>query len=145
MISPRPRLGLKILQIGLVMSAVGWGISFLFTFASWGLAVDTLSSMGAEDIPYQPLLDYWLRMASSVFGCIGIASVLAAIRPHAFPGLIRLLGPFHFIIGTVLAVSAGQNHLDRAIHHSFTADISFCFLTGTLILAGLARGGGRKN
>lgn len=130
---PTGRL-LRILRLGLLLSCAGWGISFYFTFASWNRAVDQLYGMGADRIDYQPLLDYWLRMASSAFGCIGIASAIVLIYPRRFFGLILLLGPFHLFVGTVLIISAIQKQLDTQIHHTFVADITFCFVTAILIL-----------
>lgn len=135
---PTTRGWFRTLQLGLLLSSIGWGISFFFTFATWETASDQLFVMGAGRIEYRPLLDYWLRMASAAFGCIGIASALACFRPHSFPGMIFLLGPFHLFMGTVLAVSAVQNQLDTEIHPTFTADITFCFLTAILILVPLA-------
>ncbi len=131
---PTERGGLKILRLGLLLSACGWGISFFFTFAPWQTAASQLYDMGANEIPYDPLLDYWLRMASCAFGCIGIASALACLRPAKFTGMISLLGPFHFIVGSTLAVAAYQNHLTPELHSTFIPDITFCFLTGLLIL-----------
>ena len=130
---PTTRRWLNTLQIGLAVSAVGWGIALFFTFAPWSAAVEQLEALGAGEIPYHPLADYWLKMASSVFGCIGLASALACFRPHAFASFIRLLGPFHFVIGITLAVSAYQNQLTPKLHPSFVPDIVFCFLAGTLI------------
>lgn len=121
------------LQFGLLFSSIGWGISFFFTFAPWSMAVAQLRGMGAGPIPYHPLADYWLRMASSVFGCIGIGSALACARPHVFASFIRLLGPFHFVIGITLAIAAYRNHLDPDLHPTFIADIVFCFTVGLLI------------
>ena len=103
---PITRHWMNIMRLGLLLSACGWGISFYFTFASWQAASNQLQEMGADAIEYQPLLDYWLRMASAAFGCIGIASALACARPQPFVGLIQLLGPFHFVIGTTLAIAA---------------------------------------
>ena len=130
---PTTRGWLNTLQIGLAVSAVGWGIALFFTFAPWNAAADQLESMGAGFIPYHPLADYWLKMASAVFGCIGLASAIACFRPQRFESFIRLLGPFHFVIGIILAISAYQNGLNPKVHISFVPDIVFCFLAGTLI------------
>jgi hypothetical protein len=132
---PTERAWLNILRLGLLLSACGWGISFFFTFAPWETAARQLYDMGANEIRYDPLLDYWLRMASSAFGCIGIASALACLRPMKFTGMISLLGPFHFIVGSTLVVAAYKNHLTPDLHSTFIPDITFCFLTGFLILA----------
>ena len=136
---PTERTWLTILRLGLLLSACGWGISFFFTFAPWDAATEQLQDMGANVIPDDPLLDYWLRMASSAFGCIGIGSALACLRPAAFDGLIRLLGPFHFIVGTTLAIAAYQNHLTPKLHPTFIPDITFCFVSGLLIQIPLLR------
>jgi len=130
---PTTRPWVDAMRLGLLLSACGWGISFYFTFASWPVASIQLQEMGAEVIEYQPLLDYWLRMASSAFGCIGIGSALACARPPAFVGLIRLLGPFHFVVGTTLVIAAWRNHLSPALHPTFIPDIVFCFVAGSLI------------
>jgi hypothetical protein len=135
---PTTKGWLRILQIGLLFSSMGWGISFYFTFTTWDSASDQLYLMGAGTIDYNPLLDYWLRMASAAFGCIGIASILACSRPAFFHGLILLLGPFHGFVGTVLVVSAVRNHLNTESHPTFVADITFCFLTAALIMLPLA-------
>ncbi len=94
--------------------------------------------MGAGTIEYRPLLDYWLKMASAAFGCIGIASILACIRPSLFEGLVWLLGPFHGFIGVVLTASAISNELRPDRHPTFVADITFCFVTALLISIPLA-------
>lgn len=143
---PQSPVSLRILRLGLLFSSIGWGISFLFTFAPWGIAADQLYLMGADRIPYQPLLDYWLKMASATFGCIGIASALACLRPPSFVSLICLLGPFHLFIGTVLVVAAITNDLNADQHPTFPADITFCFVTAALIsiplLVARSRGNG---
>jgi predicted anti-sigma-YlaC factor YlaD len=128
---------LRVLRLGLLLAAVGWGISFLFTFSSWEAASDQLYLMGAGTIEYRPLLDYWLKMASAAFGCIGIASALACWKPVRFEGLVWLLGPFHAFMGVVLTVSAIQNDLERSQHPMFVADITFCFVAAVLISAPL--------
>lgn len=138
MMIPTSQSWLRILRLGLLFSSIGWGISFFFTFASWDLASEQLHLMGARPITYDPLLDYWLRMASAGFGCIGIASALACIRPNSLPGLIALLGPFHLFVGIVLTTAAVNNRLDPELHPTFLADISFCFVTAILIITPLA-------
>lgn len=135
---PATRGWLRTLQLGLLLGSIGWGISFFFTFASWETAADQLFLMGAGRMDYHPLLDYWLRMASAAFGCIGIASALACVWPRSFPGMVVLLGIFHLFMGCVLAVSAALNKLDPEMHPTFQADITFCFVTAILILVPLA-------
>ena len=130
---PTSRAWLNALRLGLLASTCGWGISFFFTFSTWEVATNQLYEMGANTIPYDPLLNYWMKMASATFGCIGIASALACAAPHAYMGLIRLLGPFHFFIAITLVIAAYQNHLTTSLHPTFVPDITFCVIAGTLI------------
>ena len=117
----------------MLLGACGWVISFYFTFVPWGMARDQLYEMGSRPIRYDPMLDYWMRMASGTFGCIGIGLGIVCARPEKFVGMIRLLGPFHFVMGTILVAAAVGNHLALPRHTSFIADITFCFVTGVMI------------
>jgi len=132
---------LNVLRLGLLVSAAGWGISFGFVFQSWDACTIWLYSMGAQPIHYQPLLDYWLKMAAATFGGIGIASLLACFWPQEFRGMIRLLGPFHLLLAMVLLVSARQNHLERLSATPLRPDVVFCLLAGVLILFPLVMAG----
>lgn len=132
------------MRAGLLLSAVGWGISFYFTFVPWDDAAALLMQMGAEPIAYQPLLDYWLKMASVTFGCVGLASLLACLWPERCVRFIGGLVPFHIVVGATLIVSARVNQLDRTRHPAFGADITFCFLTAFLIGVPLWRSGRKE-
>lgn len=136
---------LRTLKAGLFLSAFGWGLSFVFTIEPWNSAVLRLYQMGAETIAYQPLLAYWLKMASAVFGCLGVASAVCFMRTERMIEVIRLLVPLHLIVGITLVSSAVSNKLDPAVHKSFVADISFCFLTAALIGVPLAIQARRKS
>ncbi len=139
-IIPQAKGWLRMLRLGLLLSSFGWGISFLFTFTSWEFASEQLFLMGAERMDYQPLLDYWLKMASAAFGCLGIASALACAWPSRFQGMILLLGPFHGFMGVVLSISAWVNGLNTDLHPTFVADITFCIVTSVLISVPLIAG-----
>lgn len=129
---------LRLLRLGLILSCIGWSISFWFAFGSWASVSDQFFYMGAGRIAYQPMLDYWMRMAGAAFGCIGIASGLACLYPRFFRGLVFLLGPFHLVVGAVLFSASRSNQLDPDQHPTFVADITFCFVTAALILGPLA-------
>ncbi|MEO1844758.1 MAG: hypothetical protein ABGZ37_10825 [Akkermansiaceae bacterium] len=124
---------LLVIRVGLLLAAWGWGIAFAFVFSPWEVAAEQLEWMGAREMTYQPMLDYWMRMAGATFGCIGMAAGLALWRPLKFAVIVRLLPAFHFFLGIVLLVSALRNGLRPAIHSSFLLDISFCFSVAALI------------
>lgn len=132
-----PRL-LLVLKTGLILSTIGWGISFVFTLLPWHQAVERLTALGATTIIYQPLLAYWLKMSSAVFGCIGLASLVCFRRTERMLETIRLLVPLHLIVGGVLVLAAIENDLDPTVQTSFPYDIAFCFVTAALIGVPLA-------
>ena len=68
---PKSKPAYLTLRLGLLLSAVGWGIALSFTIATWKGAADYMYTMGAGQVEYRPLMDYWMRMASVVMGCIG--------------------------------------------------------------------------
>jgi hypothetical protein len=119
-------LQLRLLRLALLFSAFVWGISVFGVFLRWEVAAETLQGMGAKPISYDPMLDYWLRMAAGAFALVGTGYFLLAINPRKYAvmlpwfgwimvaeGVVLLshglrlgIGPFPFI-GDVLASFAG--------------------------------------
>ena len=80
------KMKLRLLRLFLGFSSLVWGVSFCGVFASWTGAEQALQGMGAKPITYDPMLDYWLRMASGAFGLVGIWYFILMLR---FRGLAR--------------------------------------------------------
>lgn len=59
---------LRLLRWWLGFSALVWGVSFYGVFARWNAAEQALQGLGARPIAYDPMLDYWLRMAAGRSG-----------------------------------------------------------------------------
>ena len=130
------------LRVGLLLAAWGWGISFAFVFSPWEVAAEQLEWMGARELRYHPMLDYWLRMAGATFGSIGMAASLACWKPQKFQVLIQLFPAFHGFLGLVLLIAAFRNGLHLPTHTSFAVDIAFCFAVALLIQLPLLFGRG---
>jgi len=124
------------LQTGLLLGFLGWFISFIFTFSSWEFSTKILYGMGAKNIEYQPLLDYWLKMASSAFGCLGLLFFAAYRNNNQYKNLIPLLGYGSIFIGIILLISGMNNSLKADLHPTRYIDLLFCFGVGTLIIYG---------
>ena len=124
----------KLLKFALLLGSVGWGISFYFTFTSWENSTNQLYQMGATPIQYQPLLDYWLKMASSLFGGVGIIFFICYRNPAKYKTTIPLLCYPSILVGVVILSSALLNKLTLSIHPTYPADITFCFLVGISII-----------
>ena len=75
---------LLVIRVGLLLAAWGWGIAFAFVFSPWEVAAEQLEWMGAREMTYQPMLDYWMRMAGATFGCIGMAHLPQASQVTRF-------------------------------------------------------------
>ncbi len=126
-----------LLRLSLLIGAIGWGMSFVFTFTGWNRSVSILQGMGADPITYQPLLDYWLKMASATFGLIGLFFFWCFLRIEKMKHALIPLAIGSIIVGIVLTAAALVNRLNPSQHHTFIADIIFCFMVGVGILYSL--------
>ncbi len=57
---------MRLLRILLLASAFAWAVSAVAVVLPWSTALIALQGLGASDIPTDPMLDYWLRMALPV-------------------------------------------------------------------------------
>ena len=124
----------SLLRLFLLLGAIGWLISVYFTLTPWSVSESQLQRMGAEPISYQPLLDYWLKMASAAFVGIGGLYLMAFINPEKHSALVSYLGVFSLCIAGVLIVSAWCNQLEQARHPTYIADIIFSSVVGIGVL-----------
>src|SRR5262245_17548470 len=94
----------RLLRIILFFSAFAWSISVIGVFATWESASGLLQGLGAKPVAYDPMLDYWLRMASGAFALVGIGFFLAAFRPRKYAVILPWLGWLMVIEGVILLV-----------------------------------------
>ena len=122
------------LRMFLIYSAVGWGICVAGIFISGPFAFDLLAYIGGVNtsaLCADPMYDYWLRMASSVFAFIGVAYLVLAIYPKRFASVLPFSGIFMILEGVILMIHGLRLNLPST---PFWGDVSFCFLGGIGIL-----------
>ena len=127
----RGRLGLRVLRLLLGFCAVAWGASWYGVFTSWSSAGEALQGMGAQSIPYDPMVDYWLRMASGAFGLVGCWYLILAIWPSRFAPAIPWFGVLMVCEGLILLVHGMRLKLGP---FPLYGDLSACFLGGIGII-----------
>jgi uncharacterized membrane protein HdeD (DUF308 family) len=88
----------------LLFCAFVWGVSAFGVFLKWETAAGALQGMGAKPISYDPMLDYWLRMASGAFALVGTGYLLLAIFPRKFAVIMAWFGWIMVVEGVVLLV-----------------------------------------
>ena len=93
---------LRTLRLVLCFCASVWGVSAFGIFLKWETAVAALQGLGAKPISYDPMLDYWLRMAAGAFALIGTGYLLAAINPRKFAVILPWFGWIMVAEGVVL-------------------------------------------
>lgn len=76
--------------------------------------------MGAQSIPHDPMLDYWLRMASG------------ALNPRKFAVMLPWFGSIMLVEGAILLVHGLRLGLGP---FPFYGDVAACFLGGAGIFA----------
>ena len=98
---------------------------------TWETAAGALQGMGANPIAYDPMLDYWLRMASGAFALVGTGYLLLAIYPRKFAVMLAWFGWIMVIEGVVLLVHGLRLGLAS---FPFVGDVSASFAGGLGIL-----------
>jgi hypothetical protein len=122
---------LRLLRIFLGISAFAWGISAVGIFASWSEAEQLLEGLGAKPIAYDPMLDYWLRMAAGAFSLIGGWYLILMIWPQKFRVAVPWFGFLMLVEGLILLVHGLRLSLPPL---PFYADASTCLIAGSGIL-----------
>jgi len=122
---------LRLLRIVLGFAAVTWGVSFFGVFASWQQASEGLQGLGAKPIAYDPMLDYWLRMASGAFGLIGCWFLALTIWPQKYHATIPWFGGLMLVEGCILLVHGLRLSLPP---FPFYGDVAACFVGGGAML-----------
>ena len=122
---------LRLLRLSLAASAFAWGVSVVGVFAPWSKAEEMLQGLGANPIPHDPMLDYWLRMAAGAFFLFGVLFGALAAFPRRFANVIPIFGWLMIAEGFILAVHGFRLGLKP---FPFYADISACFGLGATIL-----------
>ena len=64
--------------------------------------MSALQGLGANPIPHDPMLDYWLRMASGAFALLGTGYFLLAAFPRKFSAMLPWFGWVMVIEGLIL-------------------------------------------
>jgi hypothetical protein len=122
---------LRQLRFFLGFSALVWGVSIYGVFAPWATAVEALKGLGAQQINYDRMLDYWLRMAAGAFALIGCSYFLLMLRPEKFWAAIPWFGGVMLVEGLILAGHGLRLSLPA---FPFYADVAACFVGGGGIL-----------
>jgi len=122
---------LRLLRLFLGFAAFAWGISVVGVFASWPQVNSIAQGMGAKPIAYDPMLDYWLRMAAGAFTLIGCWYLVLMIWPKKFHAAIPWFGALMPVEGLILLVHGLRLSLPP---FPFYGDVSACFLGGAGIL-----------
>jgi hypothetical protein len=131
-------MGLRLLRLFLGFSAAAWGVSIVGVFFSWPVAAQALEGLGSRSITYDPMLDYWLRMASGAFALIGCWYLILMFWPRKYAVAIPWFGVLMILEGVILLVHGIRLQLPPL---PFYADTAACFLGGCGIL-GFARHAG---
>ena len=100
-------------------------------FASWPQLAEMLQGLGAKPIAYDPMLDYWLRMAAGAFALIGGWYLVLMLWPQKFHAAIPWFGALMLVEGVILLVHGLRLGLGP---FPFYGDVSACFLGGAGIL-----------
>lgn len=122
---------IRLLRIFLGFSAFAWGVSAFGVFLSWSAASQALEGLGAKPVAYDPMLDYWLRMASGAFALVGCWYFVLMLQPQKYHAAIPWFGALMILEGLILLVHGLRLSLPP---FPFYADTAACLIGGAGIL-----------
>jgi hypothetical protein len=121
----------RLLKLFLGFAGCVWGVSVFGVFASWAAAEEALRGLGAKEIVYDQMLDYWLRMAAGAFSLVGCWYFVLMARMETFWTAIPWFGGLMVVEGLVLLGHGLRLGLPAL---PFWADVSACLGGGTAIV-----------
>ena len=121
----------RLLKLILLVATFGWGISMLCVLLPWSWAVTGLHGLGAESIPHDPMLNYWMRMAGGGFSIIGAIFAAILIAPKKYAVIIPLMAYLTIVEGIILLISGLLIGLPP---FPFWGDTTFCLGVGISLL-----------
>lgn len=124
-------MSLRFLRFFLVLSSLGWVVCVVGVFLSWSSFVELLHSLGGPVVPYDRMLDYWLRMTASAYTLIGLLYLLLALQPAKYRVVIPWFGWVMVIEGVVLLLQGIRLALPP---FPFYVDVAVSFIGGGGIL-----------
>ncbi len=116
-----------LVRILLICAGFGWFISAVGVVMPWSFVSGQLEGLGAQNLPSDPMLNYWLRMTAGAFTFIGILFFAAALNPIKSIQLIRLLAWFMICEGVLLLA---WGHVLNLFIIPYAIDGVFCLLIG---------------
>ncbi|NLH18371.1 MAG: hypothetical protein GX455_17490 [Phycisphaerae bacterium] len=122
---------IMVLRILLVCAGFGWVISVFGVFMPWSFVAKQLTELGAQNLPNDPMLNYWLRMTAGAFSFIGLAFFALSLRPQAYLPVIRFAAVFLIVEGVILGTAGLVLELFPI---PYCVDSSFCLVIGIGIL-----------
>ncbi|MBO7392062.1 MAG: hypothetical protein J6U77_06140, partial [Verrucomicrobia bacterium] len=81
-------------------------------------------------VEYDPMLNYWLRMAAGAFTLVGCVFFAMAWDPKRYAAMIPLFGWLMLLEGIILLISGLSLKLAP---FPFISDTAFCLLGGAAI------------
>ncbi len=125
------QIGLRLLRIVLGFAAFAWGVSVFGVFLNWDSASQALQGLGARPINFDPMLDYWLRMAAGAFTLVGVWYLILAIWPEKYYSAIPWFGALMIVEGLILLTHGLRLSLRP---FPFYADTAACLVGGGAIV-----------
>lgn len=121
---------MKNLKIALWICALGCLAAIPFIVLPWGIIEEIMMWFGLKAIPDNPEVMYFIRIASGVFGLIGIYFIILAKNPLAYGPMLNL-GAYGLIIFGLLALIFGLSlNISPTI---FLGDAIFGIVLGIVI------------
>lgn len=123
---------LVLLRVFLFSAAMAWGVSVLGLVLPWRVVAGQLRGLGAQLNEPDIMVQYWLKMAATVYTLAGCFFAWVGIRPIQYRAVIRPIALLHLILGAVLLINGWKLGVGAI---PLYVDVGFCFCIGLGIWA----------
>ena len=105
-----------IYRLAAIIAGTGWIVSILATLVNGQAAFEFLQYISGEQLAYNPMLDYWMKMAGLAFAFIGLGFLYCGLKwKEALPyGLY--FGSYQILSAFGVLISIARMDIDSNIY-----------------------------
>ena len=118
---------IPIYRLAAIVAGIGWLVSILANLVQGETVFEFLQFVSAEQIEYNPILDYWMKMAGLAFGFIGLGFLYCGIKWKSLFPLGIYFGIFQILSCLSVLITTARIDLDSQI---YLLDCTFFLGTG---------------
>ncbi len=116
-----------IYRLAAIAAGIGWVVSILATIVNGELVFEFLQYVSGLSFEYNPMLDYWMKMAGLAFAFVGLGFLYCGIKWKEGLKFGLYFGSFQILSGIAVLLNMVRMEIDSLI---YLMDCTFFLGTG---------------